>query len=103
MCSLFGLWPYGAVVPRLLIALFRKDEKQSVRFIEEALEESQKPWDMRTSPLYYRHTQQPSQRLGRHFAKSFISEIRNKEEYEFLRGNTELENILKKYEESLEN
>ena len=103
MCSLFGLWPYGAVVPRLLIALFRKDEKQSVRLIEEALEESQKPWDMRTSPLYYRHPQQPSQRLGRHFAKSFISEIRNEEEYEFLRGNTELENILKKYEESLEN
>lgn len=98
MCSLFGLWPYGAVVPRLLIALFRKDEKQSIQLIEAALEESQKPWDVGASPLYYRFPPKSSNRLAKSLARSFIAEIRNKEEYEFLRGNAELENILIKYE-----
>ena len=98
MCSLFGLWPYGAVVPRLLIALFRKDEKQSIQLIEAALEESQKPWDVGVSPLYYRSLPKSSNRLAKSFARSFIAEIRNKEEYEFLRGNVELENILVRYE-----
>lgn len=107
MCSLFGLWPYGTVVPRLLIALTRKDEKKSIQLIEAALEELHKPWDMGASPLYYRYSQKSFDRTGKSsarsfisksFARSFISDIRNKEEYGFLRENMELENILMKYE-----
>ena len=97
-CSLFGLWPYGTVTPRLLLALSRKDIVQSTKLIEAALEELQKPWDMGKSPLYYRYPRKSSDGIGKSFVKSFISEIRNKEDYEFLRGNAELEKILKEYE-----
>lgn len=98
MCSLLGLWPYGTVVPRLLIALYRKDAKQSISLIKAALEEMQKPWDIGASPLYDAYPHKSSGRLGNSFAKSFITDIRNKEEYAFLRGNTELEEILQTYE-----
>lgn len=103
LCSLFGLWRYGIVVPHLLIALSRKDTTQSIRLIEAALAESQKPWDMSASALYYRYPQKSFDRIGKSFAKSFISEIRSKEEYAFLRGNEKLEEILANYETVLKN
>jgi hypothetical protein len=56
---------------------------------------------MRASPLYYRYPQKSSNRIGKVFARSLLSEIRKKDEYKFLRGNTELEKILEKYEEIL--
>ena len=102
MCVLFGLWNYGTVVPHLLIALYRKNTEQSIEFIEKALEESQKKWDMGTSPLYYRYPQKSFEKIGTNFMKSFISEIKNNPEYEFLKGNKNLTQLLAKYEELLE-
>lgn len=103
MCSLFGLWNYGTVVPHLLIALYRKDTEQSIEFIEKTLVESQKKWDMGISPLYYRYPKKSFEGIGTRFMKSFISEIKNDSEYEFLKGNEKLTQLLTKYEALLEN
>ena len=54
MISLFGLWNYGNTVPYLLIAGYRKDVEKCVQLIKQLLSESQKPWNMTQSPLYYR-------------------------------------------------
>lgn len=99
MCSLFGLWSYGAVVPHLLLAVFRKDTENTLQLVEKVLQESRKPWDMEKSSLYYRVSQGLFEnQVGESFLRSFISEVRTKEEYDFLRGNAELESILQKYE-----
>ena len=55
MISLFGLWNYGNTVPYLLIAGYRKDVEKCVQLIKQLLSESQKPWNMTQSPLYYRY------------------------------------------------
>lgn len=62
-------------------------EKQSVRLIEAALEEAKIPWKMNESALYYRLPQNPAGDFGKSFVSSLLSEIKNKEEYEFLREN----------------
>lgn len=57
--------------------------------------------DMVDEPLYYRYTDTVQGKafsgVGNNFAKTLFSEIENKEEYEFLRGNKELEVIFEEY------
>ena len=67
MCALFGLWDYGAVVPHLLLALYRKDADQSIQLIEKALIEAQKSWDMSKSPLYHRYPRKSFEQFGKKF------------------------------------
>ena len=101
MVSLFGLWDYGKVVPRLVIAVYRKDVEKCIQLIKEVLMESQKPWKMVESPLYYRYADTVQEKsfsgVGNNFVRALATEIENKEEYEFLKGNKELEAIFSQY------
>ena len=101
MISLFGLWDYGKVVPHLLIAGYRKDVEKCIQLIKEVLMESQKPWKMVESPLYYRYADTVQGKsfsgVGNNFVRALAAEIENKEEYEFLKGNKELEAIFSQY------
>lgn len=98
MVELFGLWKYGAVVPHLLTAVFRKDTVQCVQLIKAVLEEAQKPWDMHESALYYRYPSKKSfENVGTSFTAALISEIKSQEEYRFLKDHKELKEILDKY------
>ena len=101
MISLFGLWNYGNTVPYLLIAGYRKDVEKCVQLIKQLLSESQKPWNMTQSPLYYRYEDTAQGKafsgVGKNFVRELYSEIENKKEYEFLRGNKELESIFEEH------
>ena len=101
MISLFGLWNYGNTVPYLLIAGYRKDVEKCIQLIKRLLSESQKPWNMTQSPLYYRYEDTAQGKafsgLGKNFVRELYSEIENKKEYEFLRGNKELESIFEEH------
>ena len=101
MVSLFDLWDYGKVVPHLLIAGYRKDVEKCIQLIKEVLMESQKPWKMVESPLYYRYADTVQGKsfsgVGNNFVRALATEIENKEEYEFLKGNKELEAIFAQY------
>ena len=100
MVSLFGLWPYGAAVPKLLLAISRKDATECLRCLDMALAEAQKPWNMKESPLYCRRPETPNaQEVGRRWSRALFSEIKDSEEYDFLRGNEELEKIMQTYAE----
>ena len=101
MVLLFDLWDYGKVVPYLLIAVYRKDVEKCIQLIKEVLMESQKPWKMVESPLYYRYADTVQGKsfsgVGNNFVRALATEIENKEEYEFLKGNKELEAIFSQY------
>lgn len=101
MVLLFDLWDYGKVVPYLLIAVYRKDVEKCIQLIKEVLMESQKPWKMVESPLYYRYVDTVHGKsfsgVGNNFVRALATEIENKEEYEFLKGNKELEAIFSQY------
>ena len=82
MISLFGLWNYGNTVPYLLIAGYRKDVEKCIQLIKRLLSESQKPWNMTQSPLYYRYEDTAQGKafsgLGKNFVRELYSEIENK-------------------------
>lgn len=60
--------------------------------------ESQKPWKMVESPLYYRYADTVQESgIGNNFVRALAAEIETKEEYEFLKGNKELEAIFAQY------
>ena len=69
--------------------------------IKQLLSESQKPWNMTQSPLYYRYEDTAQGKafsgIGKNFVRELYSEIENKKEYEFLRGNKELESIFEEH------
>ena len=58
-------------------------------------------WNMTQSPLYYRYEDTAQGKafsgLGKNFVRELYSEIENKKEYEFLRGNKELESIFEEH------
>lgn len=101
MVSLFGLWNYGKVVPHLLMAVYRQDVEKSIKMIKQVLEEAIKPWSMTESPLYYRFADQGKIKsfadTGDSFIRALINEIENQKEYEFLKGNKELEALFNSY------
>ena len=98
MVTLFGLWEYGNVVPHLLVSVYAKDRKESVRLSKKVLEEARKPWDMEASPLYYRYAGNTKnkfmERIGDSFIRNFLFEIENKKEYEFLKEDRGIKEIL---------
>ncbi len=100
MVPLFGLWPYGAAVPKLLLAIDRKDTEECLRHLDKALSEAQNPWEIKKSPLYCRRPEKPSgQDVGKHWIRALLSETESCEEYDFLRGNEKLEKIIRTYAE----
>lgn len=100
MVPLFGLWPYGAAVPKLLLAIDRKDTEECLRHLDKALSEAQKPWEIKKSPLYCRRPEKPSgQDVGKHWIRALLSETESCEEYDFLWGNEKLEKIIRTYAE----
>lgn len=100
MVSLFGLWNYGAVVPHLLISVYKKDVDSSVSLIKKILEEAVKPWNIEGSPLYYRYPKKElTEGFGKNYIRALISEIEHQDGYSFLKDNEELSNILDKYRE----
>ena len=78
-----------------------KDVEKCIQLIKEVLMESQKPWKMVESPLYYRYVDTVHGKsfsgVGNNFVRALATEIENKEEYEFLKGNKELEAIFSQY------
>ena len=88
-------------MPYLLIAGYRKDVEKCVQLIKHLLSKSQNPWNMTQSPLYYRYEDTAQVKavsgVGKNFVRELYSETENKKEYEFLRGNKELELIFEEH------
>ena len=76
------------------IALYKKDVKQSIKAI---LKAAHTPWNMSETPLFYRISQEKFMDAGSYFIPAFVSELENIKEYDFLRPNTEFEDILADY------
>lgn len=98
MVPLFGLWHYGAVTPRLQIALYQKDADQSIQWIKKILDAARTPWKLIDSPLFYRiarpSMEHLTEQIGTCFIPSFISELERSDEYDFLRDNKEFKELL---------
>lgn len=98
---LFGLWDYGAFIPHLQIAIYKKDVDKSIEKIKAIYEASHTLWRMSKSPLLYRIAQESFADFGNSFASAFILELENSKEYDFLRMNPEFQNLIKMFHEKI--
>ena len=94
MVSLFGLWQYGAIVPRLQISLYEKDAQQSMENLKKALEAANTPWITSDSPLLYRIAHDSVQNVGRSFIPKLITELKTSAEYDFIRDDLAFQEFL---------
>ncbi len=95
MISLFGLWQYGTVVPRLQIALYEKNKERSIALIKEMMEAANAPWILSDSPVFYRIAHETVKNVGKSLIPALISELKTSTEYDFLRDSSAFQEFLK--------
>ena len=100
MVPLFGLWQYGAVVPRLQIALHEKDEQASLTAVRDLMAAANTPWVASDSPVLGRIAHGAAQDVGKPFLPALLSELKTGPEYDFLRDHPAFQAFLKELEEA---
>ena len=100
MINIFDLMDCTAFVPQFEIAIKEKDQEQSIILLSYILNSMNSKWDINNSILYS-HLDLQSANLEDYSSfiiPSFISELKNESEYDFLKNNEDFINLLKKYE-----
>lgn len=93
-----GLWDYVGLVIPLQNALDRQEKEESIRLIKELFSAALKPWKMGESPLY-RHIAggETKENIGKKMLPAFLFEVENGPQYEFLRDEEELKQLIEFY------
>ena len=100
MINIFDLMDCTAFVPQFEIAIKEKDQEQSIILLSYILNSMNSKWDINNSILYS-HLDLQSANLEDYSSfiiPSFILELKNESEYDFLKDNENFINLLKKYE-----
>lgn len=97
---LLGLWPYGAHVADLQLAVSRKDTASALSALEGLLTALKEPWQPAASPLY-RHISGDISAggFGQRLLPKLLTELQNADsnEYNFLREAPAFQALLKRY------
>lgn len=100
----FELWDYSAAVAPLQVALARKDVQKSLTVLHSMLEALIVPWKQGPSVLY-RHQipkkemGQAQQNLGMKMLPNLLQEMESDPKFSFLHGESEFQNLMKRYRE----
>ena len=100
MINIFDLMDCTAFVPQFEIAIKDKNQDQCIILLSYILNSMNSKWDINNSILYS-HLDLQSANLEDYSSfiiPSFISELKNESEYDFLKNNEDFINLLKKYE-----
>lgn len=99
MVTLFGLWEYNSFMAPLQIATIEKNADECIRLLRKMLAAMLTPWDMGSSPLFYRilKTSDLKQMLP-----AVLSAMENDAAYEFLQNYDEFKELISKYKGLLE-
>lgn len=96
--ALFGLWEYGGFVASLEIALARKEVAGSISTLRAMLAALLVPWDMAKSPICKHIVQKTEDKnLGAAFLSSVLQELECSPAYDFLREESDFEQLLQQY------
>lgn len=94
MVSLFGLWDYGAFVPKLQLSLFENDVDNSILQLKKIIHAIHTSWDLSKLPLYHRIAQMPGIDMKKALVPALVHEFENSKEYDFLRDHREFQKII---------
>lgn len=95
LADLFHLWCYNCTTPQLVLALYRKDSEAALSHIRTILNALQQPWDGSSSPLFYRMAEAGNlPNIEAAFFIPFLREMESQPEYDFLRDNSDFQQLL---------
>lgn len=94
MVSLFDFWEYNSFAAPLQIATVEKNADECIRLLRKMLAAMLTPWDMSSSPLFYRiaKTSDPKQMLP-----MILSAMENDPAYGFLQNHDEFKELISGY------
>lgn len=99
--KVFDLWEYNAFLGPLQSALAGKKTEESLRLIDSLLAAAFKPWKMKESPLYYRIGKNHDEDTGKRILPALLVELENSSQYDFLRDNKKMDQLLKRYRDKI--
>lgn len=99
MAALFDFWKYNTFVAPLLVATSKKDADECIHLLRKMLAAMLTPWDMSSSPLYYRiaKTSVLNQMLP-----AVLSEMENDSAYSFLQNYDDFKELISEYKALVE-
>lgn len=94
MTELFDLWEYNSFLDPLEVAAREKNADECICLLRKMLASMLAPWDMESSPLFYRiaKTSDPKQMLP-----AVLSAMERDEAYAFLREREEFKELISEY------
>lgn len=94
MTSLFDLWEYNGFLAPLEIAAAEKNAGECIRLLRKMLAAMLKPWDMGSSPLFYRIAKpsDPKQMLS-----AVLTVMEKDSAYAFLQNHEEFKELISEY------
>lgn len=99
MAVLSDFWEYHSFTAPLQVAMAEKNAEECIRLLEKLLAAMLTPWDMSSSPLFYRiaKTSDPKQMLP-----AVLSEMEQDAAYDFLRNRDEFRELISRYKKLAE-
>ncbi|HZK33152.1 MAG TPA: helix-turn-helix transcriptional regulator [Tissierellaceae bacterium] len=96
--KLYDLWEYNSYTANFELAVFKKDEEESIRLLKCMFEAMKKKWDINSS-LLYKNIKSKENNIGMEnlLLSSLIKEIERDEKFEFLRSNQRYLKLINQY------
>lgn len=96
--ELYDLWECNSYMANLELAVFKKDEEESIKLLKCMFEGMRKKWDISSSPLYKNiKAKEGNSIMSDQLVSLFIKEIEKDEKFKFLRNNQKYLELINNY------
>jgi len=96
--ELYDLWEYNSNMANLELAVFKKDEEESIKLLKCMFEGMRKKWDINSSPLYKNiKAKEGNSIMSDQLVSLFLKEIEKDEKFKFLRNNQKYLELINNY------
>lgn len=99
MTALFDFWEYNSFIAPLQIAGAEKNADECIRLLQKMLPALLTPWDMGSSPLFYRIAKTSD---ARQMLPAILSEMENDPDCGFLQNHPAFQELISKYKTLVE-
>lgn len=103
MPALFDLWSYNSYAAPLQVAAAEKDTDKCILLLRKLLASLLTPWDMSSSPLFYRTAKSARINDTKKLLPAILAEMEGSPEYGFLQDCEEFRELIYEYRALIEN
>ena len=94
----YDLWEYNSYMANFELAVFKKDEEESIKLLKCMFEAMREKWDINSSLLYENiKAKEDNELMGNQLLSLFIKEIEKDETFKFLKNNQKYLELINNY------